>query len=492
MLRALRRVASLSAGLVFVASTAWAQVDAERFKPAVTYDGWVNAEGSSVRDPSDPWELGAYLNYGINPLVSVNDDNEVVDQFVGGRLGLDLLASVTLADPFALGVGLPLFILQSGDGDPSFAGLGDLRIVPKLRILDDRDSIGLALLAEVRVPTHAGDFSGGARNVVFIPKVALDHRFMGGVRIGFNVGAAIRENTTFVNVVAGDELAYAAAIGYRFGDSLRDGVTGSTEIGAELNGGLGLNETDNEEAPLEAFLYIRHDIDEEWEIQAGPGFGIIPGYGVPIFRVFAGVRYRPTAHDADNDGIADDEDECPDVPEDLDRQEDDDGCPEEDPDTDKDGVPDSQDDCPEAKETINGVEDEDGCPDSGDPRVVYEDGEFKILDRVEFETGSAEIRKDSHSLLDQVALTVKANPQVKTVRVEGHTDSAGDEKMNQRLSQARAESVRRYLIDKGVAPNRLKAQGYGESKPLEDGDSDEAMARNRRVEFVVESEGGGD
>jgi OmpA-OmpF porin, OOP family len=480
-------------GFVLVASallalwplSAAAQVDTERFKPAVTHDGFVNAEGSAVRPTEDPWELGAFLNYQRNSLVSVDANGDLANQFVSGRMGVDLFGSVTLADPFAVGLGLPLYVLQTGDADPSFGGLGDMRIVPKLRLLDDRDTIGLALLAELRVPTHTGDFSGGARNVTFIPKVALDHRFLGGIRIGFNVGAAIREQATFANVEAGSELLYAAALGYRFG-----GISGKTEIGAELNGAFGLSAADKEELPLEALFYLLHDPTHEWTILGGPGIGLIPGYGVPIFRVFAGVIYRPTAHDRDGDGVPDDRDECPDVPEDFDGFEDHDGCPEEDRDTDQDGVPDKDDKCPDAKETINGFEDEDGCPDSGDPRVIYEDGQFKILDRVHFESGSATISEDSYSLLDQVALTVKANPDVERVRIEGHTDSRGDAGMNRRLSQARAESVRRYLIDKGVSPRRLKAVGHGEDKPLVQGEGDDANAKNRRVEFFVESGGG--
>jgi OOP family OmpA-OmpF porin len=458
-----------------------AQVDAERFKPAVTHDGFVNAEGSAVRPTQDPWELGGYLNYQRNSLVSVDGDGDVQDQFVSGRMGIDLFGSVTLVGPFAVGAALPLYLLQTGDADPSFGGLGDLRIVPKLRLLDDRDSIGLALLAELRAPTHTGDFSGGARNVTFVPKAALDHRFLNGIRIGFNLGAAIREKTTFANVEAGSEFLYAAALGYRF-----DGITGKTEIGVELDGTVGFSAADKEELPLEALFYVRHDPTDEWTIQGGPGVGVIPGYGVPIFRVFVGVIYRPTVHDADHDGIPDDEDQCPDVAEDRDGEEDRDGCPEEDLDSDKDGVPDKQDECPDAKETINGHDDEDGCPDSGDPRVIYEDGQFKILDHVHFESGSATISEESYSLLDQVALTVKANPEVEHVRVEGHTDSKGEADMNRRLSQTRAESVRHYLIDKGVSPNRVRAVGYGEDKPLEEGESDEANAKNRRVEFVVD------
>jgi outer membrane protein OmpA-like peptidoglycan-associated protein len=459
-----------------------AQVDAERFKPAVTVDGWVNAEGSGTRSSDDPWEFGLFLNYAHNPLVVVDGDGDVTRQFVAGRMGIDVLASVSLADPFAIGIDVPIFVLQHGDDDPSFAGLGDVRVVPKLRLLDDRtDGIGLALIGEVRAPTHTGDFSGGARNVTFVPKAVLDHRFRNGIRLGFNAGAVIREGTTFANVRAGSELAYAAALGYRIG-----GAYGRTELGVELNGGAGLVQTDDEELPLEALAFVRHEPAQDWEIIGGPGIGVVPGYGVPTFRVFAGVRFHPTAHDADGDGISDADDQCPTDAEDRDGDMDGDGCPEEDPDTDHDGVPDYSDECPDAKETINGVEDEDGCPDSGSARVVYEDGKFVVLDKIQFEHGSADIKAESHSVLDQMALTIKANPQFKRVRVEGHTDDTGPREINMQLSERRARSVRQYLIGRGVSARRLSAEGFGPDRPLADGRSDAARAKNRRVEFVVE------
>ncbi len=461
--------------------TVAAQVDAERFKPAVTTDGWVNAEGSAVRNRQDPLELGLYLNYGRNQVVIVDADGDLDQQFVAGRFGVDLLGSVTLAKPFAIGLDLPFFVAQTGDpAGLDAAGLGDLRIVPKLRLLDDRDSIGLALAMELRAPTHTGDFSGSDGPIVVWPKVILDHRFRKGVRVGANVGAAFREQQDFLNVSAGSELTYAAALGYRF-----QRHTSPIEVGGELNGGVGLTQTDPEELPLEGFLYLRAFLGHDWELQGGPGFGLLPGYGVPTWRFFAGVRWRPTRHDRDHDGIPDDEDQCPDRAEDQDHFEDLDGCPEHGPDQDRDGVPDYDDQCPDAKETINGVEDEDGCPDSGDARVVYEDGELKILDRVRFEHGSATLEEDSESTLDQVALILKANPEFERVEVQGHTDSSGPEEVNQRLSEQRAQAVRGYLIGRGIEPARLEAKGYGESEPLRKGEGDKAMSENRRVEFVI-------
>jgi OmpA-OmpF porin, OOP family len=458
-----------------------ADIDVERFKPAVTHDGFVLAEGSGVRDPADPWALAFFLNYARNPLVVVSGDGDVSRQIVSGRLGADLIASFSLAEPFSIGLDIPFFLAQAGDGSPSFAGLGDVRLVPKLRLLDDRESIGLGLVAELRAPTHAGDFAGGARNVVFWPRIVLDHRFGSGLRFGANAGVAVREETTFANVEAASELTYAVALGYRIG-----GIDGTVELGAEANGGVGLAAADLEEVPLEGVGYVKINPSEEWEIVAGPAAGVVPGYGVPIFRVFAGLRYTPTSHDHDHDGVPDEKDRCPEVAEDRDGDYDADGCPEEEADDDHDGVPNADDECPDKKETINGIEDGDGCPDAGKPRVIYEDGEFKVLDSVRFESGSANIERESYSVLDQVALVIKANPQIKRLRITGHTDETGTRELNLRLSAARAQAVRAYLIKKGVSPARLRAEGRGPDEPLVSGNDEASRAKNRRVEFVID------
>jgi outer membrane protein OmpA-like peptidoglycan-associated protein len=79
---------------------------------------------------------------------------------------------------------------------------------------------------------------------------------------------------------------------------------------------------------------------------------------------------------------------------------------------------------------------------------------------------------------------IKANPDV-NVQVEGHTDDTGPRELNLRLSRARAQSVRQYLVNKGVSPGRVSAEGYGPDKPLVKGTSKDDRAKNRRVEFIV-------
>jgi OmpA-OmpF porin, OOP family len=458
-----------------------AQVDAERLKPAVTHDGWVNAEGSAVRDPADRWEFGRSLSYAAHPLIIADADGKLVEALVEGRLGLDLVGSVSLTERFALGLGVPLFA-QHGDDSLSRWGMGDVRLVPKLELLDDvEDGVGLAVAAELRVPTHSGDFSGGARGLTIFPKVILDHRYPGGLRIGMNVGVLVREDQTFLNVTSGDELAYAVGLAYRFG-----GLAGKTEVGLELNGAVGLADPGDEEIALEALGFLRQAIGHEWQVQGGVGAGVLEGYGVPTWRLFLGATFTPTSHDADYDGVSDAKDQCAEFAEDRDGVLDADGCPEEDLDSDRDGVSDTDDECPTTPETINGIQDEDGCPDTGDRRVVFDDGEFVVLDTIRFETGSSDIHPDAHSLLNQVALTLRANPEIEHMRIEGHTDDTGPRDVNMALSQRRALAVKHYLVARGVSPKRLMLRSYGPDRPRETGKDGRARAKNRRVEFIIE------
>lgn len=116
-------------------------------------------------------------------------------------------------------------------------------------------------------------------------------------------------------------------------------------------------------------------------------------------------------------------------------------------------------------------------------RVRVEAQRIVITDKVFFETGKAAIKPESFGLLDEVATTILTNPQVGRVEIAGHTDNQGSETYNQRLSQQRAESVRDYLVAKGVVSKRLVASGYGETRPVDTNRTTSGRERNRRVEF---------
>jgi OOP family OmpA-OmpF porin len=177
--------------------------------------------------------------------------------------------------------------------------------------------------------------------------------------------------------------------------------------------------------------------------------------------------------DADGDGVTDDVDQCKDTPagDKVDAK----GCslPK---DADGDGVTDDKDRCPH---TPAGVKvDEEGC------QVLFEKARKSlILEGVNFATGKAELTPESQTILDGVAESLVANEEIK-VQVGGHTDNTGSAAVNKRLSAARAEAVRQYLISKGVAANRLTAAGFGPSKPIASNKTAAGRAQNRRVELT--------
>jgi len=195
--------------------------------------------------------------------------------------------------------------------------------------------------------------------------------------------------------------------------------------------------------------------------------------------------------DNDKDGVLDTNDKCPNTPEDKDGFEDTDGCPELD--NDKDGIPDKRDNCPNVPETKNGYKDLDGCPDKKPKpkkkpkptKVKVTKTKIEILEKVFFKTGKATIKPKSYPLLREVAMVVNQYPAITKIQVEGHTDSRGKAGYNRRLSQARAESVRDFLIHEGVKAERLVPKGWGEDKPIASNKRSKGRAKNRRVEFVI-------
>jgi len=204
--------------------------------------------------------------------------------------------------------------------------------------------------------------------------------------------------------------------------------------------------------------------------------------------------------DRDGDGIADGDDKCPDVAG-LARYQ---GCPI--PDTDKDGINDEVDKCP----SVAGLARYQGCPipdtdgdgvNDEEDKCINEKGpasnfgcpviDEKIVARVNkaaqnvfFATGSSKLLAKSFPKLNDVVTILKENPSYK-VNIDGHTDNTGKADKNQTLSNARAASVKTYLVSKGVDESRLTSMGYGQDKPVADNKTATGRARNRRVEMSV-------
>jgi OOP family OmpA-OmpF porin len=178
------------------------------------------------------------------------------------------------------------------------------------------------------------------------------------------------------------------------------------------------------------------------------------------------------AVDTDADGIFDSVDQCPGTPPGTPVNTN--GCPvaSTGTDTDGDGVPDVADRCPETKRGL--TVDVAGC-------VV---GQTMTLQGVKFHNNSAELTEDSRGILDGVARTLSSQKNL-AVEIGGHTDAIGTEAFNLLLSQQRAESVRQYLIGRGIDSGRMTAQGYGEFQPVASNESEAGRESNRRVEFKI-------
>ena len=185
--------------------------------------------------------------------------------------------------------------------------------------------------------------------------------------------------------------------------------------------------------------------------------------------------------DNDADGMADADDKCPLEAEDKNGFEDEDGCPDGSKDDDGDGVANAADKCPDEAENVNGFEDGDGCKDEIPKKVAKFVGTIK---GIKFASGSAKIRGTTRRTLNQAVKTLNQYPSV-GIQVIGHTDDRGDHDSNVELSQQRADAVRAYIIDKGIAQERITAIGMGPDEPLVPNTTKKNRAQNRRTEFKL-------
>lgn len=122
-----------------------------------------------------------------------------------------------------------------------------------------------------------------------------------------------------------------------------------------------------------------------------------------------------------------------------------------------------------------------------DVEVIFTPAKVFRLENVYFDFGKATLRPESFTALNELVDLLKAKTSM-TIEVGGHTDDVGDDASNITLSQQRADAVRNYLINKGIAANRVTAKGYGETQPVASGTSDEARQQNRRTEVKILSQ----
>ncbi|SHF96415.1 Thrombospondin type 3 repeat-containing protein [Flavobacterium segetis] len=185
----------------------------------------------------------------------------------------------------------------------------------------------------------------------------------------------------------------------------------------------------------------------------------------------AGLVALKGCPDTDGDGIADKDDKCPTVAGPKENA----GCPW--PDTDGDGVLDKDDACP----TVAGPASNKGCPEVTEEVIKTLNSYGKVI---LFDSGKSTFQQGTYTVLESITTILKEYPNSR-FQVEGHTDSDGSNELNQTLSENRAAAVKNYLIEKGIATDRLRSTGFGETKPIASNKNAKGKAENRRVEITL-------
>jgi OOP family OmpA-OmpF porin len=119
------------------------------------------------------------------------------------------------------------------------------------------------------------------------------------------------------------------------------------------------------------------------------------------------------------------------------------------------------------------------------PRVEVRDNKIEIHEKIQFDYDKAVNKDASFSLMNEIADVIKKNPQLKHIRIEGHASSEGNAQHNKQLSDDRAKSVMKYLVDHGIPAAELASVGYGSEKPIADNTTEDGREKNRRVEFMI-------
>ena len=270
-------------------------------------------------------------------------------------------------------------------------------------------------------------------------------------------------------------LQHFAGLTFKFGgkDTDKDGIYDKDDLCPETPGlkqFQGCPDTDGDGIP---------DKDDACPDQAGlqefQGCPDTDGDGIPdkddACPEVAGLKSLQGCPDADGDGIADKDDKCPEVAGPKANG----GCPW--PDTDGDGVLDKDDLCPDVKGTTANR----GCPEVTE-EVMKRLNEYART--ILFNSGKATFKDETIPVLQSMQKIFKEYPQAR-FSIEGHTDSDGSNALNQTLSENRAAAVRNFLIENGIAADRLMSTGFGETKPIASNKTAKGKAQNRRVEVTL-------
>jgi hypothetical protein len=333
------------------------------------------------------FSFGGYTSYALRPVtLRYGGSDAIAFRPVEHVLGLDAVANVGIGRRFAVGVGVPLLLYQEGSGAlpdtvsdvgaATRSGLGDLGLTMKGALRENEGGgFGLAALGGVSLPTgDRSSFMGEGALTTSVRLLAEYTLLVASAQA--SVGYKLRtEHRTWPTAAAGG-VRFGDEVPWHVGFTMRPGILGVDpgnrqrwELAAHgwlPAGPVGpFGSGDPGSLALSPVLLTASDRVElghyrDAFVIAGAEVGLTQAVGAPVFRGIIGVGWAPREHDMDHDGVRDDVDGCPEIPEDKDGFEDADGCPEID--NDDDGIIDKEDACPNVKGTESRDPQKNGCP----------------------------------------------------------------------------------------------------------------------------------
>ena len=421
--------------------------DTQNFNPTTNGLDFVTVHSSETLQPG-LLNFGFFLNYAVNSLPNY-EDVSTADRtnFKDSLFSADLNMGIGLGRNWDAGVSLPFLISQKVDSDLAtfrgeFAqtGITEVRVNTKYRLMGDNEHGVAAVVSANFNQIQDNPFSGEDSGPTFNFELAADQTF-GRYAVGGNVGYRVRDSgTPIANIPVeplGNQYIASAAVSYLLADH-------DIKLIGELFGAVPAETSefasDRELSSLELLAGMKMDVTPALAWHAGAGTEVIHGTSAPDWRIYTGINWvigplfsKPKEMIVRVDKAA------------------------------LDGMGDGAD------------------PFSGKPGQI----ENFIAKDVLFEFDSDELAPQFLASLKRLADYLKRPPGFKTMVIEGHTDSVGSAVYNEKLSQRRANSVRKALVEFGLAESKVQAIGYGESRPIADNGNFQGRAQNRRVEFKL-------
>jgi outer membrane protein OmpA-like peptidoglycan-associated protein len=432
------------------------------------------ADGAALLAPG-ALRLALTGHYEHLPLEYTRDD-ALQGAIVGRRVTAHLTAAWAPTAWLELGAQLPLVVHQGGDAleafgvaPPSSPAVGDPQLQVRVAALRQASGAPLDLAVGLGAQLPVGARTALTREATLRPGLSVGRTLGSSLRAGAEAGLVLRRAVDFQGTPLTRTEVEAAALLHTLGDGLR----GELALRAALP-------TDGERLSSELLGGARYPLGKHVEAYALAGVGLRRGLGTPTFRGLAGLALL-----LDTRAAAPLQKAAP-VAE-----------PAPAPDADGDGVPDAQDGCP--TQPAPGAQQ--GCPAPREERPVREQAPVREETPVReeaparaaavatierhlclFETNRSDLSPACTAALDEIARTLQQHEDIRLVVVEGYADRNGPPAYNLALSRERAQAVRIYLLQHGVAPERLQSRGFGAERSGGSGPS----AADRRVRLTVQ------